>query len=64
MALAAVAAGADGLIIEVHPDPDEALSDGTQSLHPEQFAELVRRLHHVATAVGRGIAACPSRIGS
>jgi 3-deoxy-7-phosphoheptulonate synthase len=41
MARAAVAAGADGLMIEVHPDPDRALSDGAQSLWPEQFAELV-----------------------
>jgi 3-deoxy-7-phosphoheptulonate synthase len=50
MALAAVAAGADGLLIEVHPTPDEALSDGPQSLTLEQFAELmveVRRLAEV-----------------
>ncbi len=64
MALAAIAAGADGLIVEVHPDPDEALSDGTQSLYPEQFGDLVRRAHHVATAVSRSLALCPARIGS
>jgi 3-deoxy-7-phosphoheptulonate synthase len=53
MARAAVAAGADGLLIEVHPDPDHALSDGAQSLKPEQFAELVRQLRIIAQAVGR-----------
>jgi 3-deoxy-7-phosphoheptulonate synthase len=55
MARAAVAAGADGLMIEVHPDPDRALSDGAQSLSPEQFEELMRQLHAVALAVGRSI---------
>jgi len=53
MARAAVAAGADGLLIEVHPDPDHALSDGAQSLKPEQFAELVQQLRIIAQAVGR-----------
>jgi 3-deoxy-7-phosphoheptulonate synthase len=53
MARAAVAAGADGLIIEVHPDPDHALSDGAQSLHPEQFQELMQQLRMIAPAVGR-----------
>jgi len=53
MAKAAVAAGADGLIIEVHPHPDEALSDGPQSLKPDTFAELMRDLKRVAQAVGR-----------
>jgi len=53
MAKAAVAAGADGLIIEVHPHPDEALSDGSQSLKPDTFAELMRDLRKVAQAVGR-----------
>lgn len=52
-ALAAVAAGADGLIIEVHVNPEEALSDGLQSLKPERFAELVPRIRAVAEAVGR-----------
>ncbi len=55
MARAAVAAGADGLIVEVHPDPDHALSDGAQSLHPEQFEELMRQLRIIAPAVGRSI---------
>ena len=53
MARAAVAAGADGLLIEVHPDPDHARSDGAQSLKPEQFAELVQQLRIIAQAVGR-----------
>jgi len=53
MAKAAIAAGADGLIIEVHPHPDEALSDGPQSLKPDTFAELMRDLKRVAQAVGR-----------
>jgi 3-deoxy-7-phosphoheptulonate synthase len=53
LALAAVAAGADGLIIEVHPRPDEALSDGPQSLKPERFARLMERIRRVAEAVGR-----------
>ena len=55
MARAAVAAGADGLLIEVHPDPDRALSDGAQSLRPEQFAELMQQLRMIAPAVGRSI---------
>src|SRR5690606_29985510 len=54
-ALAAVAAGADGLIIEVHPDPACAVSDGRQSLKPERFAELVGKARRVAEAVGRTI---------
>jgi 3-deoxy-7-phosphoheptulonate synthase len=55
MARAAVAAGADGLIIEVHPDPDHALSDGAQSLRPDQFDELMRQLRIIAAAVERKI---------
>ena len=55
MARAAVAAGADGLLIEVHPDPDHALSDGAQSIHPEQFTELMRQLNLIAAAVGRSL---------
>jgi 3-deoxy-7-phosphoheptulonate synthase len=50
---AAVAAGADGLLIEVHPHPEEALSDGAQSLKPERFASLMESLRPVAEAVGR-----------
>lgn len=55
VARAAVAAGADGLIIEVHPHPEEALSDGAQSLRPERFAELVGQVREVARAVGRDL---------
>jgi len=56
MARAAVAAGADGLLIEVHHDPDNARSDGAQSLHPEQFAELIGQLKVILPAVGRRLA--------
>jgi 3-deoxy-7-phosphoheptulonate synthase len=55
MARAAVAAGADGLLVEVHPDPDHALSDGAQSLRPEQFEELMGQLRMIAPAVGRSL---------
>ena len=55
MAKAAVAAGADGLMIEVHPNPEVALSDGPQSLLPKTFTELVKDLRKVATAIGRSI---------
>jgi len=54
-AKAAVAAGCDGLLIEVHPNPEEALSDGNQSLLPEKFAEMIKELKRVAEAVGREI---------
>jgi 3-deoxy-7-phosphoheptulonate synthase len=60
VALAAVAAGADGLLVEVHPNPPEALSDGAQSLTPAAFAELVDALGRVAAAVGRPAAAGPT----
>ena len=56
LALAAVAAGADGLLIEVHPDPDRARSDGDQSLGLAAFAELMDRVRDVAAAVGRRVA--------
>ena len=56
VACAAVAAGADGLLVEVHPRPEEALSDGAQSLRPERFATLVGQVRRVAQAVGREIA--------
>ena len=55
MARAAVAAGADGLIIEVHCDPDHALSDGAQSLFPAQFDRLMAELRIIAPAIGRSI---------
>ena len=57
MARAAVAAGCDGLLIEVHPNPDKALSDGAQSLFPEQFDQLMDQLRIIASAVNRNIRA-------
>ena len=56
MARASVAAGADALLIEVHHDPEKALSDGAQSLYPQQFAELMDQLRMIAPAVGRKMA--------
>ena len=53
MARAAVAAGADGLMVEVHPDPDHALSDGAQSLFPDQFEELMEQVAIISDAIGR-----------
>ena len=53
VARAAIASGADGLIVEVHAHPEEALSDGAQSLRPEKFAQLVKEVRRVAEAVGR-----------
>lgn len=55
MAVAAVACGADGLMIEVHPHPEKALSDGSQSLKPEKFAKMIEKIKAVANAVGRVI---------
>jgi 3-deoxy-7-phosphoheptulonate synthase len=55
MACASIAAGADALLIEVHPSPDNALSDGAQSLFPQQFSELMTQLRMIAPAVGRTI---------
>jgi 3-deoxy-7-phosphoheptulonate synthase len=58
MALAAVAAGADGIMVEVHPNPDDALSDGEQSLTLEQFADLAPLLRQVhAEVAGLGASA-------
>jgi 3-deoxy-7-phosphoheptulonate synthase len=56
MSRAAVAVGADGLLVEVHPEPDEALSDGFQSLKPETFDAMMHEVRAVAQAVGRSIA--------
>lgn len=56
IARAAVAAGADGLIVEVHPDPARAVSDGKQSLKPEKFAEMVRQVKAIAEVMGRRVA--------
>ena len=55
VARAAVAAGADGIMVEVHDNPEEAKSDGPQSLYPEQCADLVRQLRPIATAIGRSL---------
>ncbi len=55
MARASVAAGADGLMVEVHPDPPSALSDGAQSLYPEQFSDLLEQTRVIATAIGRSV---------
>lgn len=60
VARAGIAAGADGLIIEVHPNPEKALSDGGQSLKPEKFATLVRQIRGIAEAVGRYVP--PSKV--
>jgi 3-deoxy-7-phosphoheptulonate synthase len=57
MARAAVAAGADGLMIEVHPDPPRAMSDGAQSLYPDQFGELMQQITLIARAIGRDVTA-------
>ncbi len=56
MARAAVAAGADGLLVEVHPHPERALSDGAQSLYPEQFERLMRETRIIVEAIGRRVA--------
>ena len=56
MARASVAAGADGLMIEVHPDPERALSDGAQSLFPDQFEDLMAQISAIAEAIGREMA--------
>jgi 3-deoxy-7-phosphoheptulonate synthase len=61
MARAAIAAGADGVMIEMHPEPDRALSDGAQSLYPDQFTQLVGELRAVASAIGRSV---PARVGT
>src|SRR4051812_48016859 len=60
MGRAAIAAGADGIIVEVHPTPDRAKSDGGQSLFPDQFARFVQEVRAIATAIGRNVAALPS----
>jgi 3-deoxy-7-phosphoheptulonate synthase len=53
MALAAAACGADGIIVEVHPNPKVALSDGQQSLFPEQFAKLMQQLKPILEVLGK-----------
>jgi 3-deoxy-7-phosphoheptulonate synthase len=59
MGRAAIAAGADGIIVEVHPQPDRALSDGGQSLYPDQFARMVQEIRSIAGAIGRTVAPTP-----
>jgi 3-deoxy-7-phosphoheptulonate synthase len=59
MARAAVAAGADGILVEMHPTPEKALSDGAQSLYPAQFDELVKQLRTIAAAIGRSVTPPP-----
>ena len=59
MGRAAIAAGADGIIVEVHPSPDRALSDGGQSLYPDQFARMVQEIRSIASAIGRTVAPTP-----
>lgn len=59
--LAAVAAGADGLVVEVHPNPDEALSDGPQSLYPEQFERLMRDIQALAPVVEKEVLRLPEK---
>jgi 3-deoxy-7-phosphoheptulonate synthase len=63
-ALAAVAAGADGLTVEVHPRPDEALSDGPQSLFPEQFERLMRDIEALAPVVGKELLRTPKPVAA
>jgi len=62
MARAAVAAGADGLIVEVHSDPDHALTDAAQSMFPAQFDQLMAELRIIAPAIGRGICVDPASL--
>ncbi|OLC08220.1 MAG: 3-deoxy-7-phosphoheptulonate synthase [Gemmatimonadetes bacterium 13_1_40CM_70_11] len=63
MARAAIAAGADGIMVEVHPDPEQALSDGAQSLFPDQFAQLMREVRVIAEVIGRRVAE-PAPVGA
>lgn len=64
MGRAAVAAGADGLMVEVHPDPEHALSDGAQSLFPEQFEEMMTQIAVIAKAIGRELAGPLAPVGA
>jgi 3-deoxy-7-phosphoheptulonate synthase len=64
MARAAVAAGADGLLIEVHNDPERALSDGPQSLYPEQFDQLMSELRIIAPVLGRSLPLAKAKAGA
>ncbi|MGH9423939.1 MAG: N-acetylneuraminate synthase family protein, partial [Thermoanaerobaculia bacterium] len=64
MARAALAAGADGIIVEMHPHPDKALSDGAQSLFPGQLDALVQELRAVAKAIGRRVSPSVTQSGT
>ncbi len=64
MALAAVAAGADGIMVEVHLDPDHALSDGPQSIYPQQFEKLMRDIEAMAPVLGKEISRLPSAVAA
>jgi 3-deoxy-7-phosphoheptulonate synthase len=59
LARASIAAGADGVMVEMHPDPEHALSDGFQSLYPSQFEELMRELEQLAPILGRALSRHP-----
>ncbi|HUZ17130.1 MAG TPA: 3-deoxy-7-phosphoheptulonate synthase [Spirochaetia bacterium] len=61
MALASIAAGADGLLVEVHPDPEHAISDGPQSLFPDQFERLMRDIEALSPVVGKELQHLPKR---
>src|SRR5436309_9450206 len=61
---ASVAVGADGLMVEVHCDPDRALSDGMQSLYPDQFDELMKQVRQIAAVVGRTVPAIGEGVGA
>src|SRR3989442_6835101 len=63
MARAAIAAGADGIMVEVHPDPEQALSYGAQTLFPDQFAQLMREVRVIAEVIGRRVAE-PAPVGA
>ena len=62
MARAAVAAGADGILVEMHPHPERALSDGAQSLYPEQLIRLMQELRLIAAAIERSVAPSPGTV--
>jgi len=68
MARAAIAVGADGILVEVHHQPDKALSDGPQSIYPEQFARMMQEIGQIAPVVGRtledGAHREPAAVGS
>jgi 3-deoxy-7-phosphoheptulonate synthase len=64
MSRAAVAAGCDGLIVEMHTDPDRALSDGMQSLYPDQLDELMSQVRQIATVLGRYVGTAEAKVSA